>query len=346
MPVLSPRESFVRPSATARLETLRIVGNITQNQHTGPDTGERTQCPPRSSGRRAAPSASSTRPSSPGSFLPIECRTIGALAEAILTLRVRGAPPSASPPPTACASPPTSLPPRPPLPSCATSKRLPPSSELPGQPPSTSRGRSTACWRLPGLPRPRVYRPCARRSTPRPAPDVENASANALTALLLRDGMNVLTHCNAGPLAAGGIGSALGIIYTAHSQGKGLHVWVDETRPLLQGARLTAPSLPAGASLHAHRRQYGGISHGRRARGRCHHRRRPHRVQRRRRQQDRHLRPRRAGARPQHPVLHCRARLHVRPVAARRQAITIEERKAAEITHHGGVLLAPDGVAV
>ena len=38
-------------------------------------------------------------------------------------------------------------------------------------------------------------------------------------------------------------------------------------------------------------------------------------------------------ARPQHPVLHCRARLHVRPVAARRAAITIEERKAAEITH-------------
>jgi methylthioribose-1-phosphate isomerase len=52
--------------------------------------------------------------------------------------------------------------------------------------------------------------------------------------------MNVLTHCNAGPLAAGGIGTALGVIYTAHKQGKKLHVWVDETRPLLQGARLTA----------------------------------------------------------------------------------------------------------
>ena len=72
----------------------------------------------------------------------------------------------------------------------------------------------------------------------------ENEQANermgAHGAQLLRDGMNVLTHCNAGPLAAGGIGSALGIIYTAHHQGKRLHVWVDETRPFLQGARLTA----------------------------------------------------------------------------------------------------------
>jgi methylthioribose-1-phosphate isomerase len=72
----------------------------------------------------------------------------------------------------------------------------------------------------------------------------ENEEANKRMgehgAQLLSDGMNVLTHCNAGPLAAGGIGSALGVIYTAHSQGKGIHVWVDETRPLLQGARLTA----------------------------------------------------------------------------------------------------------
>ncbi len=73
--------------------------------------------------------------------------------------------------------------------------------------------------------------------------DRENAAANLRMgeygAELLADGMNVLTHCNAGPLAAGGIGTALGVIYTAHKQGKKLHVWVDETRPLLQGARLT-----------------------------------------------------------------------------------------------------------
>ncbi len=74
--------------------------------------------------------------------------------------------------------------------------------------------------------------------------DRENEAANLCMgeygAELLKDDMNVLTHCNAGPLAAGGIGTALGVIYTAHKQGKKLHVWVDETRPLLQGARLTA----------------------------------------------------------------------------------------------------------
>jgi methylthioribose-1-phosphate isomerase len=73
--------------------------------------------------------------------------------------------------------------------------------------------------------------------------DEENTEANRRMgeygADLLRDGMNVVTHCNAGPLAAGGIGSALGVVYTAHNQGKRLHVWVDETRPVLQGARLT-----------------------------------------------------------------------------------------------------------
>lgn len=50
----------------------------------------------------------------------------------------------------------------------------------------------------------------------------------------------VLTHCNAGALATGGIGTALGVIRAAHQDGRLLHVWVDETRPLLQGARLTA----------------------------------------------------------------------------------------------------------
>jgi methylthioribose-1-phosphate isomerase len=58
-------------------------------------------------------------------------------------------------------------------------------------------------------------------------------------AALLADGMNILTHCNAGALATAGIGTALGVIYTAHDQGKKLHVYADETRPILQGARLT-----------------------------------------------------------------------------------------------------------
>lgn len=57
---------------------------------------------------------------------------------------------------------------------------------------------------------------------------------------LLRDGDCVLTHCNAGGLATGGFGTALGVIYAAGEQGKRIRVYADETRPLLQGARLTA----------------------------------------------------------------------------------------------------------
>jgi methylthioribose-1-phosphate isomerase len=57
---------------------------------------------------------------------------------------------------------------------------------------------------------------------------------------LIADGDVVLTHCNAGALATGGCGTALAPIYVAHHAGKRLHVFVDETRPVLQGARLTA----------------------------------------------------------------------------------------------------------
>ncbi|MEW5767847.1 MAG: S-methyl-5-thioribose-1-phosphate isomerase [bacterium] len=61
-----------------------------------------------------------------------------------------------------------------------------------------------------------------------------------LGAGLIRDGDTILTHCNAGALATGGMGTALGVIYVAHQQGKRVKVFADETRPLLQGARLTA----------------------------------------------------------------------------------------------------------
>ncbi len=50
----------------------------------------------------------------------------------------------------------------------------------------------------------------------------------------------ILTHCNTGALATGGIGTALGVVITAHRQGKHVSVFADETRPLLQGSRLTA----------------------------------------------------------------------------------------------------------
>ena len=61
-----------------------------------------------------------------------------------------------------------------------------------------------------------------------------------LGAELLTPGMNVLTHCNAGALATGGCGTALGVIYRAQQSGKRPLVFADETRPVLQGARLTA----------------------------------------------------------------------------------------------------------
>ncbi|CRH32746.1 Methylthioribose-1-phosphate isomerase [Pantoea ananatis] len=57
---------------------------------------------------------------------------------------------------------------------------------------------------------------------------------------LVKPGSQLLTHCNTGGLATAGVGTALGVIARAHQEGKVRNVWVDETRPLLQGGRLTA----------------------------------------------------------------------------------------------------------
>jgi methylthioribose-1-phosphate isomerase len=57
---------------------------------------------------------------------------------------------------------------------------------------------------------------------------------------VISDGASVLTHCNSGPLAALRYGTALGVLIEAHRRGRGIHVYVDETRPLMQGSRLTA----------------------------------------------------------------------------------------------------------
>jgi methylthioribose-1-phosphate isomerase len=73
--------------------------------------------------------------------------------------------------------------------------------------------------------------------------DAENDEANRLLsehgASLIQDGFTILTHCNAGSLATAGYGTALGVIKMAKEQGKAVKVYADETRPLLQGARLT-----------------------------------------------------------------------------------------------------------
>src|SRR3954468_3250533 len=73
----------------------------------------------------------------------------------------------------------------------------------------------------------------------------------AHTAELLSPGTRALTHCNAGGLATGGYGSAVGALLAAWERGLLEHVWVDETRPLLQGARLTAWELETAAIPHA-----------------------------------------------------------------------------------------------
>lgn len=85
---------------------------------------------------------------------------------------------------------------------------------------------------------------------------------------LIPDGAIVLTHCNAGALATGGIGTALAPVYRAQQHGRQVHVLADETRPLLQGSRLTAWELSTAGiavtvmadGMAASRLRQGGIS--------------------------------------------------------------------------------------
>src|SRR5437879_8183565 len=67
-----------------------------------------------------------------------------------------------------------------------------------------------------------------------------NRAMGAHGASLVPPNARILTHCNAGALATAGYGTALGVVRAAHEQGKVALVWVDETRPVLQGSRLTA----------------------------------------------------------------------------------------------------------
>lgn len=100
--------------------------------------------------------------------------------------------------------------------------------------------RMEQCWQAfgPNLPRLEAEALAIHRE------DVEmNRAMGRAGAELLPDGARILTHCNAGALATGGYGTALGIIRAAHAQGKVSMVYADETRPLLQGARLTAYEL-------------------------------------------------------------------------------------------------------
>ena len=100
--------------------------------------------------------------------------------------------------------------------------------------------RMEACWRAWGPDLPRLEREAQAIHRE----DLEmNRAMGRFGAELVPQGARILTHCNAGALATGGYGTALGVIRAAHEAGKVNMVYCDETRPLLQGARLTAYEL-------------------------------------------------------------------------------------------------------
>ena len=190
---------------------------------------------------------------------------------------------------------------------------------------STSCGRSSRCapTRAPSG---------HGRSTPTRSSAATRMGEHA--AALFAPGTRALTHCNAGGLATGGYGTAVGALRSAFAHGLLERVLVDETRPLLQGARLTAWELETrGHPARGDRRLRGRLDDGARRGRPRRHRRRPDRPERRHGEQDRHLRARRARRAPRHPVLRRRADLDARP--GDRDAATeipIEERDGAEVT--------------
>ncbi len=139
-------------------------------------------------------------------------------------------------------------------------------------------------------------------------------------ATLIPQEATILTHCNAGGLATAGYGTALGVIRAAHEAGKAIKVFADETRPWLQGARLTAWELvKEGIPSHPDLRQHGRFFHEPRRDYLLRGGGRPDRRQRRHGQQDRHLFGGRAGQRKQYPFLCGRADLNPGPLPERRQ---------------------------
>ncbi|MBS0207664.1 MAG: S-methyl-5-thioribose-1-phosphate isomerase [Planctomycetes bacterium] len=181
----------------------------------------------------------------PGEIVAVDCRDVETLFEAIRSLRVRGAPAiGVSAAYGVCLG----------LQSCAAADAAAAQAAVDRTAARLAESRPTAVnlfWALERMQR----RARALADLPRDAL-LEKLLAEARAihdedrrmcheigrhgAALLPDGAGVLTHCNAGGLATSEYGTALGVICAAHDAGKRLHVWVDETRPLLQGARLTA----------------------------------------------------------------------------------------------------------
>jgi len=134
-------------------------------------------------------------------------------------------------------------------------------------------------------------------------------------AALIKEGSTILTHCNAGGLATAGYGTALGVVRAAHEAGKKIQVFADETRPWLQGARLTAwelmkdgiPVTLIADNMAGYFMKKGEINNLLRGGGG------PDRRQRRHRQQDRHVQRGGAGPGERHSLLRGRPHLHPGP---------------------------------
>lgn len=162
----------------------------------------------------------------------VECRTAAEVAEAITTMVVRGAPAIGV--------------------AAAYGYALAVAS---GEDPAAAeevlrRSRPTAVnlgWALDRM----LEDPSADHARRLHADEVDRCRQMAAHAAeLFAPGTRALTHCNAGGLATGGYGSAVGALQTAWDRGLLARVWVDETRPLLQGARLTAWELETAAIPH------------------------------------------------------------------------------------------------
>jgi methylthioribose-1-phosphate isomerase len=169
----------------------------------------------------------------PGEVVEVECRSAAEVAEAIRTMVVRGAPAIGIAAAYGLAL------------AAARGEELEAADRV------LRAARPTAVnlgWALDAM----AADPSAEHARRIHRGEVDRCRAMAAhAAALLGPGTRALTHCNAGGLATGGYGSAVGALLAAWEQGLIEHVWVDETRPLLQGARLTAWELETAGIPHA-----------------------------------------------------------------------------------------------
>jgi methylthioribose-1-phosphate isomerase len=151
----------------------------------------------------------------PAEFVEVECRDVPAVWEAIKTLRVRGAPAIGI--------------------AAAYGAVVGARSRGDGDRAQIARALAEATAHL------RTSRPTAvNLFWALDRMDATMASVGAEGGELIRPGHGILTHCNAGGLATADFGTALAVVFAAFEQGKSIRVFADETRPLFQGARLTA----------------------------------------------------------------------------------------------------------